>query len=913
MLPVLARVLTLLSLVVPRVERERWREEWLGELEQIARTRGTSTAIRLAVGAARDALAMRRTVAMRDRHQRSTRKGFMTPRFSAMDFKLGARMLIRYPGLTFVAVLGMAVGIVIAAGAFSILYTLTAAALPLDEGHRIVTIQTRDTARSNPERRVLHDFIQWREHLASVEDLGAFRHVTRNLLVPGRQAVPVLVADISASAFRVTRVPPVMGRPLVDDDERPGAPPVLVLSHRAWRTHFDSDASIVGRSVQLGDRLLAVVGVMPEGYAFPVSDDFWVPLQVNAAAVAPRSGPSVTTFARLAPGATIESAQAELTTAGQRAAQASPATHQTLRPRVLPYTFPFFDIDDPSMLWLIHVVQFWITLLLVIICVNVAILVFARTARRQGEIAVRTALGASRGRIMSQLFSEGLALAAVAAVVGLWLTALGLEYVNTLMHQNFPQQLPFWWTFRLSAGVVWYIVGLTFLSAAIIGVLPALKATGRRLQVGLQGISAGGGSSMRLGRTWTVLIVAQVAIAVALLPAAVFHAWDAVRYGTADPGFAAHEFLSAQLAFDAESAPRQPPAALDAQARSASRITEVIGRLRSDPQVAAVTYGTSVAGEEATMVVEVDGVPVPEQRVDYNIPEGSRNGLLVRFSRVDVDFFRTFDVPLLTGRALAPTDAAPAATAILVNRTFADAYLGTHVVGRRVRYVGRSGDASPDHVELGRWYEVVGVVADFPSRTAQGLSLSKIYHALDLSRVASITLAMRIHGDDAARYTPRLRDIAATVDPNLQVRGAATLDASLREDQAIQRLTAAVLGALTLSVLLLSSAGVYSMMSFTVAQRRKEIGIRTALGADSRRILGSIFSRVLWQMALGAVVGVSAAALLEWATDGGLMQGHAVVVLPLVALMVMTVGVAAAIGPARRGLRVQPTEALRQE
>lgn len=902
----------LVALLVPRRERARWREEWWAELQQLGARRGAAATWRAARGLPHDAIAMRRLVATRRRaHARTGRS--LSGAFSVMDVKLGVRMLIRYPGLTCVAVLGMAVGIMIAAGAFSILYTFTDPALPFDEGDRIVTIQTTDTTRNAPERRILADFVQWREQLTSVEDLGAFRHVTRNLIVPGRQAVPVTIAEISASAFRVTRVAPAMGRTLVPEDERAGAPLVVVLGQQAWRTHFGGDASIVGRSIQLGDQLLSVVGVMPDGYAFPISDEFWTPLRVNAAAVVPRSGPSVMTFARLAPGATLEHAQAEVTAAGARAAQTSPDTHRALRLLVLPYTFPFFDIDDPSMVWLIHLVQFWITLLLVIICVNVAILVFARTARRQGEIAVRTAIGASRGRIVSQLFTEGLALAVVAAIAGLWLTMVGLEYVDTLMHQTFPQELPFWWDFRLSAGVVWYIVGLAFLSAAIIGILPALKATGRRLQTGLQGITAGGGSSMRLGRTWTVLVVAQVAIAVALLPAAVFHAWDAVRHSTADLGFAAHEFLSTQLSLDPVTAPAQAPTAADAQKRYAARVTDVIERLRSEPAVAAVTYATSVAGEEATMVVEVDGVPIPERRVDYNIPEGSRNGLLVRYSRVDPDFFRTFEVPLLTGRGLTMTDSAPAATAILVNRTFADAYLGSHVLGRRVRYVGRSGDAYPGHVELGRWYDIVGVVSDFPAPTAQGVSPAKIYHALDVARMSPATLAIRVRGQDANQFAPRLRDIAAAVDPNLQVRALSTLASALGEDRAIQRLTAAVLAALTLSVLLLSSAGVYSMMSFTVAQRRKEIGIRTALGADPRRILTNIFSRVLWQVGSGAAIGVAIAALLELATDGGLMQGNGAVVLPAVAILMILVALGAAAGPARRGLRVQPTEALRQE
>lgn len=468
-------------------------------------------------------------------HQRDARS-FRWIDNSWLDFKLALRLLVRYPGLTLVAVLGMAVAIAISAGAFAIIYTLVDPALPLDEGERIVAIETWDAAAKNPERRILHDFLTWRDELQSIQDVGAYRQVSRNLIAPGGQPEAVRVAEISAHAFRVARIAPLLGRPLLDDDEQPGAAPVLVIGHDVWRHRFAGDPAIIGRTVQLGDGIYSVIGVMPAGFAFPVRHGFWVPLRSDPLHYDRRKGPELTVFGRLAPGASLDSAAAELTTIGQRTAAAHPRTHEQLRPGVLPYTFTFFDIDDPSTAWTAHLLQFLITLLLVIVCVNVAILVYARTATRHGEIAVRSALGASRGRIVGQLFVEALVLAAAAAVAGLVLTSVGLTQVNSALSQLFPQ-IPFWWNFELTLGVMVYVVGLTGLAAAIVGVVPALQATGRRVQSGLRRISSGGGSGMQFGKPWTVMIVVQVGIAVGLLPAAVFHAWDSARYGFADRDF----------------------------------------------------------------------------------------------------------------------------------------------------------------------------------------------------------------------------------------------------------------------------------------------------------------------------------------------------------------------------------------
>ena len=512
---------------------------------------------------------------------------------------------------------------------------------------------------------------------------------------------------------------------------------------------------------------------------------------------------------------------------------------------MLPYTYQFSDMDDPSNVLGLRLMQLLVILLLVVVCVNVAILVYARTAARYGEIAVRSALGASRGRIVGQLFMEALVLSMAAAAAGLALLTIAFRQLDAALSQ-FAGQLPFWLTFGLSSSAVSYALALMVLAAAIVGVVPALQVTGRRMQVRLQTLSSGAGAGMQLGKTWTVLIVAQVAFAVALLPAAIFNAWDAVRVGLADPGGAAREFLTAQLVVDRATS-------------SAAAAGELLRRLKTEPGVSAVTSAMAVPGEEPTVWIEVEGVAMPAQSESEASGFAVRSGTFgheARFNRVDADFFDAFDVPALMGRAFDAADGRAGGHAVIVNRSFAQRIVaGGNVLGRRVRYVGRSGDARPEHVELGRWYEIVGVVGDFPAKVTEfGVVDAKLYHVITPGQVSPVTLAIRAQGDGQQTIAGRLREIAAAVDPNLQLRSVLTMDEILRKEQGVTRLVAAALAVVTLSVVLLSAAGIYSMMSFTVTQRRREIGIRAALGANPHRILASIFSRALGQLAVGATL-----------------------------------------------------------
>ena len=810
----------------------------------------------------------------------------------------------------------MTVGITIAAGAFTIVSLMIDAKLPLPESERLVSLLSLDVATTNRETRNLFDLEAWRG-AKSIEDFSVSRTVQRNLVVDGRPPEIVTVAEMSASAFGAARIDAFRGRTLLPEDERAGAADTIVIGHDEWVRRFGADPDVVGRVVKLGPTAHTIVGVMPEGYGFPLYHSYWIPWRVDAAVYAPRSGPSVSIFGRLAPGATLESAQAELNAIGRRASAAEPATHEHLRPLVIPYAHAFTDMDEPQNALAVYAIEIAIVLLLVLICVNVAILVYARTATRQGEIAVRGALGASRRRIVAQLFVEALMLAGVSAAIGIGLTAVGLRQIEGAM-LTLVGRWPFWFSLELQTSTVIYVVGLTLFAAAIVGVAPALKATGRQVHTRLQTLSPGSGSRMQMGRLWTALIVAQVAVTVAILPMATYFAWSSLRLQSGG-GYATAEFLNASLSLDRTAAPPTEAGDKAFTARYGGALAEIERRLKDDSRVREVTFSLTSPGRELAVVLEAEGVPVPVDAVDYNIVEGTKRGTLVRFNRVATNFFSAFDVPVSIGRGLtaadASADAAGVTPGVLVSRGLVDqVFSGANPLGRRIKYVGRSREAPSRNVVLERWYEIVGVVPDFPvPGSFDDESEGRVYHAVAAGDLYPARLNVRVRTGDPAALADPLRDLSASIDPDVQLLDVSTAEIAFKQAQGMMRLIGVSLALVILSVILLSSAGIYSLMSFTVARRRREIGIRAALGANRNRILVGIFSRVLAQLGAGAVLGLIAAVGLEQILEGDMVRNYRAMLLPIVILLMMTIGVIAAIGPARQGLRIQPIEALRDE
>ena len=835
----------------------------------------------------------------------------------SLDLKLGGRMLVKYPGLTIVGGLAMAFAICVGTVVFEVVTLFVHPTLPLPAAERIVQIRIWDAAANRPEPRALHDLIVWRDALRSVTELGAWRDVTRNLIAAGGDARPVEVAEITASGFRIAGVTPLLGRVLVAADEGAGAPSVAVLGYDVWRMRFGSDPDVLGRTVQLGNEYATVVGVMREGFAFPVSHELWMPFRSDILDQAPRSGPAITVFGVLAPGATLETAQAELTTLGRRAAIERPATHEHLQPRVTPYAKLFFSEPSGEELGILFSIYVFALMLLVLVCGNVALLLFARAATRESELVVRSALGASRSRIVAQMFAEALVLGGAAAVVGL----VAARFVLRSWGVNFLEvnlgRLPFWFDLSLSPATVLFAIGLTVLGSAIAGVVPALKVTlgmGSRLKQ-----AAAGAGGLRFGGVWTAVIVVQVAVTVAF-PAIVYvEQWQLRRIQTFDAGFAAEEYLAVRIEMDAPVVPgaNADSARLAQSASFASAVDELRRRVAAEAGVAGVTFvdrlprtarpqGDIEHSDDSTVTAQSGRVASADPRPPLRE---------ATVASIDPSYFDVLEAPILAGRAFRAADLAPGARVAIVDQGFVDQVLeGRNPIGQQVRFVEHGDDAAAK--ASNPWFEVVGVVQELgmgaPTRKGRAAGL---YLPATPDRFDRVYMMVRVQGDPMT-LGPQLREIAAAVDPTLRLSELQRVDEVTNDILWVVGLWLRVTIMMTAVALLLSLSGIYAVLSFIVARRTREIGIRVALGASRGRVVAAIFRRPLSQVGLGVLAGgalIAVAGTIETDMPGlsGELSLEQVAMLLAYAILMLGVCLLACVVPTRRALGVEPTVALR--
>jgi putative ABC transport system permease protein len=848
--------------------------------------------------------------------------GFTWLRGLSTDVKLGLRMLMKYPGLTVVAV--FALSLAIGAGAAYLEFTqdMMHSRLPFPEGDRIVGIQNWDTESGDPENRAAFEFVSWRGRLQSIDDLGAYRPLDRNLISEDGRAEPVRGAEISAAAFHMVGVPPLHGRPLVADDERPGAPPVAVLGYDVWTGRFGSDPLVIGRPVKLGTVSHTVVGVMPAGFGFPISHSLWVPLQLSDTPPAPRTDKALKIFGRLAPGYGTEQAQAEITAIALQTAARFPATHAHIRPVVKGYIQSIWSGNDDSAMQTIVLYAanlFFIGLLLV--CgANVATLVFARTATRENEISVRTALGASRARIAGQLFAEALVLSAIAASLGLGVAFYALKWVKQVITEAQGMRIWFWWSDQLSPQTFAYAAALAIIAAVVIGVVPAFKATGSQVQDRLKHAAGGSAAGLKFGGIWTGVIVSQVALTVIFLAvtATVGRGLYFQNAGKRELMFPAQQYVVMRLNIDREPSGAAPDPEVEARYRQrlGSLYDDFAQRLAADPAVTGVTYGSRVPGMNHVMLpVEVDGLPA------FAAPEG---GLFVRTASVGVNMLPTFGAKVVAGRAFMEGDLSPGREVAIVDQSFVRHVLGGgNAIGRQFRRaasteedaIGRASIVPAREGEsAGPWVEIVGVVSDVTSDAFKKADDTVVYRPAPPAAAMPLNVAVRVNGD----VTPvmwRLRVVAAEVDPSLRLDELQTLDQVRLADRVAIDFFLRLLAGIGLVGLVLATAGVYALMSFTVERRTVEIGIRLALGASAGRIVFTTFSRGLGQVGLGVLVGSAPAAAIA-VSLGPEVAVHsdattAALICSLAAGIMIAVAAAACYGPARRALRIQPTDALK--
>jgi putative ABC transport system permease protein len=854
-----------------------------------------------------------------------------------LDARLGLRMLRRSWGLTLVGGLAMAVTIGLGASIFTIWDTVTVTTLPLDEGDRVVALQTFDKASQRVRRDTpLPDFRRWRDTMTSVEHASAMRPFDPAVIARDDAFDAVLAAEMTASAFKLARVQPLLGRPLLEDDEREDAEPVAVIGYRLWQEGFSSDPAVLGQRIQIGDTPHVVVGVMPEAFRFPVNQRLWTPLRRGPA----DGGPDAFVFARLAPGATLERAQAEVATLGLlprdaaagtaalgkaalgKAALGKAALGNTaqLEPRVVKYAAGFFPAAESSS-WIAGVILLLAGALLLPPCANIAILVYARTVTRREEFAARTALGASRGRIVMQLFVEVLVLAAGAGVAGFFLARqFSGRLAGIVMPAMNPGNLPFWMDFRPSLVTVLCIAGLSVGAAAIAGAGPAFRITGRwstgtpwRRSSGRHagafslGHRAGG---PRLGKTWMALLAAQVALSVVILPSAMEMLWGTFRSTIVGPGMPLEEFLTADLLMEGDTS------------RFGTLSSEAVRQLTSEAGIVGVATSTRGLMEEPIADIEVEGIQT--------------EGVQSRYNAVDGRFFDVFGVRFLAGRGFDASDFGPggtpsgrpagagrrasagssrreaprhsgrlAGTPVIVNRTFVTEILGgANALGRRIQY--REAERTPQVAPPTGWHEVVGIVEDFPASNDE----PAMFHPMMGAR-QSVTLTIRSR-TSVGQSADRLREVATRLDAQLRIGHLESFEETYWQRRSLDHAFGYLLGSVTLIVLLFSMAGIYTLMAFVVAQRRREIGVRAALGAQPRRLVIGIFGRAAVPLLIGAIAGSALALRLQSFLPIAEAGGRSIPgIVPMSVAVMIVVGLLAVTGPARRAIRIDPTEALR--
>jgi putative ABC transport system permease protein len=809
---------------------------------------------------------------------------------SLVDVRLGLRTIVRTPWLSFVAVCALAIGIPVGLAPMHAVDALERP-LPGDPDGRIRTLcYWRDTVH---EHATAGDYSLWRTSLRSFGALAAYRLTTVNLDRGAGLSVPGI--ETTASTFDILRTPAMLGRVLRADDERSGAPSVVVIGHDLWRAQFGGDPDIVGRPLLIGGAPFSVVGVMPPAFRFPTSHQLWMPLRTPDDGGGPRSGATLVVFGRLSDGVTPDSAQAELQALTSSLAAGDPDSFDRLRAAVLPTWHLTFDFPSPGGLRALpefSLVQVLMLAPLFVACVNVGLLILAQTSTRASEFAVRTALGAGRGRILTQVFVEFMVLAVMAAGAGL----LILDWLPGRLLTALGITLPYWIDPGLNAATVLRALVLAAGCAVIAGVAPAVRMTGRSIDANIRRARASR-SGNRLGGLSSALIVIDVAVAVVAIGVAggLWGKVQATKPSTSNDGIRAEEILSVTL--DIPSSQRQQVARAQAA---------LVERLRGESDVRAVTFATALPRMDhpiRLMDVDQDAAPVAAP---------AAGPFKVRIARIAIDFFDELEQPLVAGRGFDSRDLEEDGGTIIVNTTFAQRAFGSsNPIGRRVR------QATSDRAPVGPWLEIVGVVGHMGVHALTPSQDDGVYLPLAEGDVNPVRLAIWVRGDPAA-LAPRVHELARAVDPYAVIRMPMPLDEMFEGDWYLLR--AFVLGAALLVGVLLSLAAsaLYAILSLVVSLRTREIGIRVALGADRWGIARDVATRAVVQIGAGVLLGLPFAGalcyeFLELTGSGRSVPGAVAMASVLGLSVTLLVSLTACTVPTLRALRIAPMDALRKE
>jgi putative ABC transport system permease protein len=799
------------------------------------------------------------------------------------DVRFGARMLVRNPGSTIISVLALSLGIGLTTMMFSIVYGAVLKGLPFERSEQLVNVM-RTNPSENMERVGLpiHDFEDYRSQQRSFVDLAGY--YTGSINVSGIERPERFDgAFISPQAFGLMGVRAHIGRTLLPEDAEPGAGRVMVLGYDAWQSRFGGDQSVLGRVVRANAVPTTIVGVMPPGFSFPVKEQVWVPLNLDAAALPRGEGFWISAIGRLRDDVDIASARAELNVIAARLAAEYPETNRGMEAYVRPFVEAFIGREPVTMLYTALGAVFMV---LLIACANVTNLLISRAAARSREVGIRTAMGASTTRIVRQFLTESFILAVAGATVGLVIAWVGIRVFNNAIASTDP---PFWIDIALHADVLLFVLAVTGLAALIAGAIPAWQAARSNVADVLKDESRGA-SSFRLGRISRGLVIAEIALSAGLLVGAGLMIKSVTQVRNIDYPFATAVF-TARIAL---------PEAQYADVESQRLFFEqLLPRLHELPGTEAIGLIQALPGTGSPFSrVAIEGTTYQEDR---DVPN-------VRSILASPGAFDAYALPVRQGRGITEQDRLDALPVAVVSESFARRFFDGDAIGKRIRLGGR--DSQQD------WRTIVGIVPDTYLTGLNGNRTAEtIYTPLAQGGARFMSVVARTRAGEPLSLSQPVRDAVLAIDGDLPIYFVQTLRTAIDQGLWFYAVFGSLFMIFGFVALFLAAVGLYGVMATSVSQRTREMGVRMALGAEGRDVLRLVMRQGLLQLVVGLVIGLALAVGVSSLLTMLLydVNPRDPTIFGAIGLVLTVTAAAACFIPASRATRVDPMHALRYD
>ncbi len=805
------------------------------------------------------------------------------------DLRYAVRMLKKTPGFTIVAALTLAVGIGANTSIFSLVDTFVLRPLPFPDPGRLIVVANIDTKRGGIMQSVSPaDIADWTQRHDIIEGIAAWS-ATSFALAGATQAEAFDGATVNYNFFHVLGVPPALGRDFAPADDVSGAPAVALISDGLWRNRFAADRSIIGRPIQLDDRSVTIIGVIPPNFHVPLlgKADIWMPLSLTDAARHNRAGRWLRTIGRVQPGVSVAAARAYLVSVSRRLAQAYPETNtnrgafvRTLHDQIADET------QSDAVLLMFGIVG----CVLLIACTNVANLMITRATSRQREMAIRLAIGAGRFRLMRQILTENVLLFLIGGALSVLIAFYGVRWLGNLIPSDVRVYLPNLGRFSLDTPVLFYTFGIAMIAGLVFGFAPAFNCSRSRVGNSLKETGSKASASMGSARIRQGLVVFELALAVIVLVASGLLIKSILRIYEVDPGFQTRNLLTARILL--------PRTRYVGQERAHSFYRDVLERIRRVPQVKAAAAALYIPfdNNNSTPNYVVESRPAPR-------PGDSP---YTEFTAVTPGYHAAMGIPLLAGRYLSDRDGPDSQRVVLINRTMAEKeWPGADPIGKRIRISAGPGSD---------WLTIAGVVGNVKLDTLMERPEPQVYVPNAQFNILNMYLVVRTQGNPQD-IIPEIQNAVSDVDRGQPLHDVATMERRISIAHIPNIVIAQAMSLFATIALFLAAIGIYGVVSYSVAALRQEIGVRMALGASVPNVLSLVVGQGLRLTAIGLAVGLAGSAAVGSLLAALLFRvsPHDLTTFGLVGILLGVIALVACYIPARRAAALDPLVVLRYE